>query len=163
MPRLRDRQRQIPNGFQMELEPVGYKAPRYASFDVIVDAVTRVIQANPDKAAKYHWPLTRPQVADWVDEHNARLCASYGWKDFINDDTAPQGAREFRPDLWPLWARTMSSLRTPEDKGVGDTVERIIGKDNAEGFKAFYQRTFQRQCGCDGRKQEWNQLYPYPQ
>lgn len=161
MPRLRDRQRQIPNGFKLDLEPIGYKSPAYASFDVIVDDLMRVIHANPDKAAKYHWPLTRPQLADWVDEHNARLCASYGWKDFILDENAIQGANEYRPDLWPLWARTMHGLRMPEDKGVGDTVERIIGKDNAEAFKKFYMTTFKRVCSCDGRRDTWNILYPY--
>lgn len=161
MPRLRDRQRQIPNGFTMELEPIGYRAPRFASFDVIVDDLMRVIHANPEKAKKYAWPTDRTQVADWVDEHNAALCASYGWKDFIMDDPALQGAKEYRPDLWPLWARTMHGLRTPEDTGVGDTVERIIGTDNSEKIKAWYMQTFKRVCGCDGRKSDWNIRYPY--
>lgn len=161
MARLKDRQRQVPGGFTFELEPVGFKAPRYASFDVIVDAVTQVINANPDKAKKYAWPTQRDQVANWVDEHNANLCASYGWKDFILDESPQTGQAQYRPDLWPLWARTMHGLRAEGDKGVGDTVERIIGTDNSAKLKSWYQATFGRSCGCDGRKADFNARFPY--
>lgn len=145
----------------MELEPIGYMAPRFASFDVIVDDLMRVISANPDKAKKYEWPTQRNQVADWVDEHNANICASYGWKDFIADDTAPAGATQYRPDLWPLWARTLHSLKTDSDKGVGDTIERIVGSDNSSALKSWYRKTFNRDCGCDGRKADFNARFPY--
>lgn len=161
MPRLRDRQRQVPGGFKLDLEPIGYRSPAFASFDVIVDDLLRVINANPDKAAKYQWPTNRTQIADWVDEHNARLCASYGWADFITPDDGIRGSHEYRPDLWPLWARTMHSLKTDADTGVGDTVERVIGTDNAAALKAFYMKAFGRVCGCDGRKSTWNAAYPY--
>lgn len=164
MPRLRDRQRQIPGGFKFSLEPLAYVAPAYASFDVILDGAMQVIQANPEKAAKYHWPLTRHQLADWVDEHNARLCASYGWRDYVMEADEPRGTKEYRPDLWPLWARTMHGLRTPEDKGVGDTVERIIGVSGPNApakLREFYQKSFGRICGCDGTKTQWNAQFPY--
>jgi len=161
MPRLKDRQRQVPGGFKFSLDQVGYSAPPFASFDVIVDGVLAVIQANPDKAAKYAWPTQRSQLADWVDEYNAGLCASYGWKDFILDESPQAGQAQYRPDLWPLWARTMHGLKADADKGVGDTVERIIGSDNSAKLKSWYQATFGRSCGCDGRKADFNARYPY--
>lgn len=62
---------------------------------------------------------------------------------------------------WPLWAMIVAKLKSDADKGIGDTIERIIGKDNSETFKSWYKSTFGKSCGCSGRKAQWNFAYPY--
>jgi len=61
---------------------------------------------------------------------------------------------------WPMWAKAMKVLSTKEDKGIGDVVRRVIGEENSDRFKKWFRKTFNRDCGCDGRLSEWNQKYP---
>ena len=62
---------------------------------------------------------------------------------------------------WPLWAEAISFFKSDTDIGVGDTVERIIGKANSAGFKAWHLKTFGKGCGCSERKSLWNAKFPY--
>ncbi len=55
---------------------------------------------------------------------------------------------------WPLLLRPFKLLSKPEDTGLGDIVERMIGTENSEAFKSWWQKNFNKQCGCDARK-EW--------
>jgi len=64
---------------------------------------------------------------------------------------------EIKPSKWLYFIRM---LRKPEDKGVGDTVQRIAAKFGGERFKAFSAR-IGIPCGCTQRQEEWNKLYPY--
>lgn len=64
-------------------------------------------------------------------------------------------------EKWPAWAKGVALLKKDCDKGVGDTVERIIGKSNSAAYKAFYLATFKKSCGCSNRKAEWNVKYKY--
>ncbi len=63
-------------------------------------------------------------------------------------------------DQWPLWAKALAQLATPEDKGIGDVTARMIGDERSEKFKAWYLVTFGKKCGCNGRQKLWNQKYP---
>ena len=62
---------------------------------------------------------------------------------------------------WPAWATAISLLKNDADKGVGDTVERIIGKAASATYKAWYKSVFGKSCGCGERKVRWNKDYPY--
>lgn len=63
---------------------------------------------------------------------------------------------------WPIWIRVFKlTLGKPEDRGVGDTVARIIGDDTSEAFKAWFREKFNVECGCQGRKDRLNANYPY--
>ena len=161
MPRLKDRQRQIPGGFVFELPALGWRSPAFASFDVIVDQAVRLIKANPKVAAQQDWPADRQRVSDWVDATNAQRCWDNHWTDFYMAGGEHEVHASMPYNSWPLWAKSLAGLRTPEDRGVGDTVERIIGPDNGEKLKAWYFKTFKRLCGCDGRKSEFNIKYNY--
>lgn len=144
----------------MELPEVRYRSPSFASFDTIVNEIDNIVRSNPDKAEKYGWPVTREGIANWVDSTNAARCQSYGWTEFTIDDNEP--SIEVVPyDGWPLWAKAMAAVKTPEDRGVGDTVERTIGPANSSAIKKFYHKTFGRTCNCDGRRDTWNRKYPY--
>lgn len=61
---------------------------------------------------------------------------------------------------WPDWAKGVALLATPEDIGVGDTVERWARKFGGIQFKAM-SKAIGMPCRCDERRAEWNRRYPY--
>ncbi len=63
-------------------------------------------------------------------------------------------------DQWPMWAKALANRAMLEDKGIGDVVARTIGPEASGAFKAFYEMTFGKPCGCNGRQNLWNQKYP---
>jgi hypothetical protein len=162
MPRLKDRQRQIPGGFKFAIPEVSYTAAAFSSFDVIVNSVFKLTNANPGLAVEHNWPLDRNAVADWVDVFNAELCERMGWTEYY-----VQGGVQHKPSSsvpqegWPMWAKAVAKLKQGGDGGVGDTVQRIVGSDNSDALKRWYLKTFGRVCGCDGRKDDWNRKYRY--
>ena len=85
MPRLRDRNHQIPNGYRFGLPEANWKSPPFASFEQIVNQVARIVQANPALAQSKGWPVERADIANWVDEFNAQICAMNGWVQYITD------------------------------------------------------------------------------
>lgn len=87
MIRLKDRQKQIPNGYGFYLPELKWHAPHnFPSFDRVVQALTQVINANPFLAHKHKWP-THPQgIEEWVDLYNATVCAKMGWDAYIVSD-----------------------------------------------------------------------------
>lgn len=61
---------------------------------------------------------------------------------------------------WPLIVRGISRRRISSDKGVGDTVHRILSKMGGTQFEWVMKR-LGIDCGC-GSRQEWlNAVYPY--
>ncbi len=63
-------------------------------------------------------------------------------------------------DQWPMWAQVLAKRAMAQDKGIGDVVARTIGAETSGAFKAFYEMTFGKPCGCNGRQKLWNQKYP---
>lgn len=55
---------------------------------------------------------------------------------------------------WVRW------LRTPEDTGVGDTVERLLAKAGGRKIKKMLERIGVG-CGCTDRQAALNRKYPY--
>lgn len=92
MPRLKDRQRQIPNGLKFALPELGYQSAPFTSFDTIVNQVDNIVRANPGRAQAARWPTSRNEIAEWVDDFNARLCHANGWNDYITgtEDSPPK-------------------------------------------------------------------------
>lgn len=87
MLRLKDRQRQVPNGFSFYLPEVKWKSPsNFPSFNVVADGLQRVVAANAYLAARNKWPTDRKGIEDWVDLYNATVCARMGWDDYIVND-----------------------------------------------------------------------------
>lgn len=75
--------------------------------------------------------------------------------------TCPVPAKPVPRDEWPLPARMIANLATIEDKGVGDTIKRVIGR-----VGVFYQTMMKALTGstckgCGFRQQTWNDKYPY--
>lgn len=65
-----------------------------------------------------------------------------------------------KPKPWPLLIRGIARQRIDTDKGVGDTVERIISKMGGGQFKWVMDR-LGIDCGCGGRQEWLNAVYPY--
>lgn len=62
-------------------------------------------------------------------------------------------------DKWPSWANWVAGQKAEPDRGVGDTIERMLGI----GGKIFQasMKLIGVPCGCNARKAEWNIKYPY--
>lgn len=60
---------------------------------------------------------------------------------------------------WPKWAKAVAVLRSDRDEGVGDTVEGLLGAIGRGGKLVLQMLGVP--CGCDRRKGEWNESYPY--
>jgi len=82
MPRLISRQKQIPNGFRFFQPQTGWKAPRYASFETIVQSLIAHRKGNPFLTQKHGWATDHDTVANEVDEFNAKVCQQLGYKDY---------------------------------------------------------------------------------
>lgn len=89
MPRLLDRSRQIPQGFQFYEPSTKWKPLPWSSFDTIVDGVLYMRRANPYLAQKNKWNMDRNSIADEVDAYNAAICKAHGWDHFIDGGDLP--------------------------------------------------------------------------
>lgn len=65
-------------------------------------------------------------------------------------------------DKWPSWAKWFSERYKHGDTGVGDVAERLFGTFGGEVFKLAFKNLTGKDCGCSGRKDNWNKLYPLP-
>jgi hypothetical protein len=92
MATLKDRQRQIPNGFRFRIPELNYQSKPFDSFDTIVTTVASIARSNPAYFTSKGWPTRRDEVAMWVDEFNARYCAEMGYDEYINgsEDSPPK-------------------------------------------------------------------------
>jgi len=64
------------------------------------------------------------------------------------------------PALVRVALRVVARRRKPEDKGIGDTLSRMMGGPG-EAFKVWFHAVFGRSCGCDTRTAWLNRRYPY--
>jgi len=60
----------------------------------------------------------------------------------------------------PLWVRALRWLRTQDDRGAGDTAQRIAAKFGGERFKRFSKKVG-LPCACANRQDKWNARWPY--
>jgi hypothetical protein len=90
MLRLKDRTRQIPNGFRFLQPETGFEPQKWSSFDSIVQQTLTHRQGNTWLAQKHKWAMTREAIASEVDFYNAKLCQTQGWNAFIIEDAAPE-------------------------------------------------------------------------
>jgi len=69
----------------------------------------------------------------------------------------------------PLWAMTAFGMvargliivRSEQDKGVGDTLARLVGPIGGEAYKAWFKKTFGKSCGCSEDQAYLNEKFPY--
>jgi hypothetical protein len=62
---------------------------------------------------------------------------------------------------WPTWAEIVKSQKIYSDKGIGDTLERIIKTTKLDKISKIYESITKKSCGCNDRKQHLNKKYSY--
>lgn len=62
--------------------------------------------------------------------------------------------------VWPFFLQPLKLLAKPEDKGLGDIVERVIGPVGGDVYKAWYEKTFDKPCSCNKHQDRLNEVYP---
>jgi len=62
---------------------------------------------------------------------------------------------------WPMTARIIAKLRSPEDGGIGDTIHRHLSRFGADAMTRLYTRIVGTACGCSDRQERLNQLFRY--
>lgn len=72
--------------------------------------------------------------------------------------TVQSSAQAVPRDKWPIGVKLIAEARKPEDKGVGDTVHRLIPK--ADELIAWMKR-LGIDCRCPDRRVSLNQRFPY--
>lgn len=73
--------------------------------------------------------------------------------------TAP-GAQPIPFEQWPFAFKVLTKLVIPEDQGIGDVIERLIGPIGGSAFKVWYKLAAGHDCSCGARKQILNARYP---
>lgn len=83
--RLKDRNKQIPNGFKFLQPETGWRPPRFASFAVIVNGLIAHRKGRPDLIAKHNWSVDYDTVANEVDRFNVLVCERHNWTTYITE------------------------------------------------------------------------------
>lgn len=110
MPRLKDRQRQIPGGLQLLVPETKWRAPAYASFETIVMQLIAHRQANPYLAQQHGWSTDPDTVRDYVDSFNASICKRMGWTEYYTEGGAETALPFQRPTPPPTDPSKLSAV-----------------------------------------------------
>ena len=118
--------------------------------------------AMPNRPAGYYEDVIRSGALEgnaliMSNEAYTRLCQKY---DTIRRSVRAVVINPVPPEQWPLWAQGFKKLAQLEDAGIGDVVRRMIGEETSNAFKMFYRKIAGKDCGCKGRQERWNKLYP---
>lgn len=65
------------------------------------------------------------------------------------------------PEAWPWWVKKLAERKQIGEKGIGDTVQRLLGNVGGEQFKIGFKLLTGLDCGCAARQDNLNELYPY--
>lgn len=89
MPRLVNRNTQIPGGFRYIQPQTNWHSRPWSSFNSIVDALVAHRKGNPFLVQKHGWSIDKPTVENEVDLYNAMLCKQMGWSAYFVEDGEP--------------------------------------------------------------------------
>lgn len=74
-----------------------------------------------------------------------------GYTEFVAQDEVPPP-----PPAYITW---LTRFRKPQDRGPGDTLERLLGVGGWAFKKAW--ALVGKDCGCASRRDEWNERWGY--
>ena len=98
--------------------------------------------------------------AGWVTAFETTVLERTPEGVWFDCDAAAVVARRFEKKWWPTTAKMLASLARPEDRGLGDVVQRVAGKFGGERFKQMYKQLTGRDCNCSSRQEKLNKLFP---
>lgn len=99
------------------------------------------------------------QIVDYLCANVSVQCYDDG-KEIRNKYSDPPPKRGVRSPKWPFVLEPLKLLAKDGDKGLGDIVERVIGKVGGEEYKKWYAKIFGRPCSCNERRDSLNADYP---
>lgn len=128
---LKDRLRQIPNGFRFYQPETKWDAPKWMSFDSLVRAVISHRLGNLSITKTKGLATDYASVADEVEQYNVKLCLAQGWTDFLAEGlgggsvpkTQPLLSGQ-KPSVAAAGARIVAGLKTIKDLLGGDPVPK---------------------------------------
>lgn len=93
MARLKDREKQIPNGLTFYEPALKWRPAPYSSMDTIVRGLIQARRANPYLVQRNGWSVDYATVANEVDRYNAAICKAHRWTQFIDEEnySPPKG------------------------------------------------------------------------
>jgi hypothetical protein len=97
MPRLLDRNKQVPYGLKFQIPGTKWTHPTMVSFDTIVRSAILFLQGNPHVAQRLGWDISFEAIADRVDEYNALIMEKTGWPQYLLDPSGSGGASQPAP------------------------------------------------------------------
>ena len=90
MPRIKDRNRWLPYGWQLLLPEIGMKEPISGSFYDVVDAFAKIVNKNPALAQKNNWPTDTKGQENFIDQREVHRMLQHGWTEFVLMDAPEQ-------------------------------------------------------------------------
>lgn len=73
----------------------------------------------------------------------------------------PRPANATKDYAWPVRVRLVGRFRREGEKGVGDTLARMLGQVGGEVWKRWYKRLTGQDCACKDRQAKLNAKYRY--
>jgi hypothetical protein len=111
--RLKNRNKQIPNGFKFLQPETGWSPPSYSSFNQIVMGLISHRRGNPHLAAKNNWAMETAGIEAEVEAYNVKVCQQHGWKDFITEGASVAHPKQSPPpSLLQLGKRLVAGAKT---------------------------------------------------
>ncbi len=92
-----------------------------------------------------------------TDEACAELLIKYGG---ARDPTRHALPSPIPRDQWPRLARWLSRRSTASDRGLGDTLARLLSRLGVARFKIWFHTLTGHDCGCADRQAHLNAIYP---
>lgn len=112
MPRLKDRNRFVPGGFQVIHPEAGMKQPFSGSFNAAVEFEFNFRKSNPFLTKKHGWSTNRSDIEREVEDYNVKRCLASGWLDFVMLDAPVQSAASSSPgQKKTLWQSAVGSVK----------------------------------------------------
>jgi hypothetical protein len=136
MPHLKDRTRQVPNGYSFIQPQTGWQAPKWQSFDALVKLIINHRKGNMWAVHKYSLALDYDSIANEVDDYNTKICQNNGWNDFlIGEGGPPPKGRPLpgtpRPGLVAAGARMIAGIKTLKELFEGPPVASDLANTRA--------------------------------
>lgn len=109
MARLKDRSRDIPNGFRFFQPETRWEPPRYRSFRDTVNSIITYRKGNTALIQKHGWATAYDAVADELDRYNTKLCQQMGWNNFVTEGGGAAAAAAPFPRPLPNRLRSVAA------------------------------------------------------
>lgn len=126
MVRLKNRNKQIPNGFKFLLAETGWSPPPYSSFVQICNGLKSVIRANPYLAEKHGWQVEDTWIEKTVEAYQVKVCQMHGWVDYLHDvGGVPPPKTSPSPGLFQLGKRLVAGANAVAVDWIASGAEAV--------------------------------------